>query len=106
MAGKFLLEGDGVLYTDREYGAALTAFCFSTQDKEILVREEPLVFYSDGDNIFFVPKGESVIYELEAGGGSPKEIGTKKSAVVYPFSTYGSIFVPDMETGGMVEYQK
>ena len=106
VAGKFLLEGDGVLYTDRKYGAALTAFCFSTQDKEILIREEPLVFYSDGDNLFFVPKRESVIYELEAGGGSPKEIGTKKSAVVYPFSSYGSIFVPDMETGEMVEYQK
>lgn len=106
VAGKFLLEGDGVLYTNREYGAALTAFCFSTQDKEILIREEPLVFYSDGDNLFFVPKRESVIYELEAGGGSPKEIGTKKSAVVYPFSSYGSIFVPDMETGEMVEYQK
>ncbi len=106
VAGKFLLEGDGVLYTDREHGAALTAFCFSTQDKEILIREEPLVFYSDGDNLFFVPKRESVIYELESGGGSPKEIGTKKSAVVYPFSSYGSIFVPDMETGEMVEYQK
>lgn len=106
VAGKFLLEGDGVLYTDREHGAALTAFCFSTQNKEILVREEPLVFYSDGDNLFFVPKRESVIYKLEAEGGRPKEIGMKKSAVIYPFSSYGSIFVPDMETGGMAEYQK
>ncbi len=99
------MEGDGVLYTDRKYGAALTAFCFSTQDKEILAREEPLVFIRMGIT-FFIPKGESVIYELEAVGGDSKEIGTKKSAIVYPFSSYGSIFVPDMETGGMVEYQK
>ncbi|MCM1045214.1 MAG: hypothetical protein NC417_06865, partial [Candidatus Gastranaerophilales bacterium] len=78
----------------------------STQEKEVLVREEPLVFYSDGDNIFYVPKRESVIYELEAEGGNPKEVGTKKSALIYPFSSYEYIFVPDMESGGVVEYMK
>lgn len=106
VAGKFLLERGGVLYTNREHDAALTAFCFSTQEKEVLVREEPLAFYSDGDNIFYIPKRESVIYELEAEGGNPKEIGTKKSAIIYPFSSYGYIFVPDMESGGVVEYMK
>ena len=106
VAGKFLVEEDRILYTDREQNAALTAFCLSTQEKEVLVWEEPSVFYSDGDNIFFVPKRKSVIYELEAGAGSPKEIGMNKSALIYPFSSYESIFVPDMEAGGVVEYPK
>lgn len=112
VAGKFWLEGDRVIYTDRERGGALTAFRFGTQgaegelSKKVLVWEEPLTFCSDGNNIFFIPKREAVIYELENGEGSPKEVGAVKSAMIYPFSSYGSIFVPDVEGGGAAEYPK
>ena len=47
-----------------------------------------------------------MIYELENGEGSPKEVGAVKSAMIYPFSSYGSIFVPDVEGAGAAEYPK
>lgn len=111
-AGKFWLDRDKVLYTDREQNGALTALYFNSQEggaepiKKILVEEEPLVFCSDGDNLFFVPKREPIIYELESGGGRLKELGVTESAIIYPFSSYESILMPNMVDGGVVEYLK
>lgn len=111
-AGKFLLDRDRILYTDRERNGALTAYYFGAQEREeepfrkVLVPEEPLSFYSDGNNVFYVPKRESVIYELENGAGSPKEIGMQISAIIYPFLSYESILLPDIDTGEVVEYLK
>ncbi len=135
-AGTFLLDRDRIIYTDREQNAALTALSFRAEEmeeglsiggalsmegessveeglalkegfyKEVLLGEEPLAFYSDGEHIFFIPKRESVIYELEAGESGPKEIGPNKSVVIYPFSAYGALLIPDMQEGGVVEYLK
>ena len=111
-AGKFLLDEDKILYTDREQNGALTALYFNSQEgkgeppRKVLLEEEPLVFYSDGNHIFFIPKRESVVYELENGSGSPKELGVAESAMIYPFSSYKSIFIPNMVDGGVLEYLK
>lgn len=106
VAKQFLLGDGEVFFTDLGNHARLTACDFQSGETRVLLEQEPLDFFSDGEMMFVIEKNTSMLYELDPDQGKREALGVAPGSVLYVFSDYGAVLAPDLEAGGRVELLK
>lgn len=101
VASSFVLTEDGIVYADLEQSEGLVSLNRKNKKKTLLLPKSTLCFTSDGKRVFYIESFDSTIYEINLAGKEKKKLGDTLSGMIYAFTDYGEIYIPDMTGGKM-----